>query len=174
MFLIRLDTGRVKEEHHMLACVHRDLNTVLEVTVRQHEKQAAAQGVTLETKLEPNLPPVQLCEPFFADALGRLVDNGIKFSRGKGKQVTVSSRTTGEEVEIAIADEGVGIPTKELSHLFERFRQIGREQMEQQGIGVGLAVAQELIHLHGGEIAVESTFGAGSTFTIRLPVAEEA
>jgi two-component system sensor histidine kinase/response regulator len=174
MFLIRLDTGRIAEEHHMLAGVHRDLNTVLESTIRQYEQQATAQGVNLETRMEPSPPPIQLCEPFFADAVGRLIDNGIKFSRGKGKRVTISTRVAHGWVEVAIADEGVGIPPGELSHLFERFQQIGREEMEQQGIGVGLAIAQELIHLHGGEITVESTLGEGSTFTIRLPVAEEA
>jgi len=142
--------------------------------LQQYEKQAAAQGVTLELKAEPDLPPVELCEPFFRDALGRLVDNGIKFSRGEGKRVTVSARAADGWVEVAVADEGVGIPIGELSHLFQRFRQIGREQMEQQGIGVGLTIAQELIHLHGGEISVESAPGAGSTFTIRLPVAGEA
>jgi len=174
MFLIRLDTGRVEKEYRLMAGVHHDLNAVLESVVHQHEKQAAAQGVRLELRMEPNLPPVQLCEPFLADALGRLVDNGIKFCRGEGKRVTMSAQATDGEVEVAIADEGVGIPIEELPHLFERFRQIDREKMEQQGIGVGLAIAQELIHLHGGEITVESTLGAGSTFTVRLPVAGEA
>ncbi len=173
MFMIRLDTGRMEEDFRILVCVHYDLNTVLKDTIQQYEKRAAAQGVTLESRMEPNIPPVQLCEPFFVDAVGRLIDNGIKFSRGERKRVTVNTQTADGWVEVAIADEGVGIPTEELSHLFERFRQIGREQMEQQGIGVGLAIAQELIHLHDGEITVESTLGEGSTFTIRLPVAEE-
>jgi len=173
LFLIRLDTGQATEEYHLLACIRRDLDALLESAVQQYEKQAAAQGVTLEAKVEPNPPPVRLCEPFFMDALGRLLDNGIKFSRGERKRVTVNSQVTGGWVEVAVTDEGVGIPAQELSHLFERFRQIGREQMEQQGIGVGLAIAQELIHMHDGEITVESTFGAGSTFTIRLPVAKE-
>jgi two-component system sensor histidine kinase SenX3 len=117
---------------------------------------------------------VRICEPFFTDALGRLIDNGIKFSRGERRRVTVSTRTVDEWVEVAVADEGIGIPLGEQSHLFERFQQIGREQMEQQGAGLGLAIAQELIHMHGGEITVESAPGAGSTFTIRLPVAREA
>jgi signal transduction histidine kinase len=112
---------------------------------------------------------MQLCEPFFVDALGRLVDNGIKFSRGKGKRVTVNARVVGEWVEVAVSDEGVGISPDDLVYLFERFHQIGRRQMEQQGSGLGLVIAQELIRLHGGEITVESTLGEGSTFTIRLP-----
>lgn len=72
-----------------------------------------------------------------------------------------------------MTDRGVGIPAEHLSHVFERFRQIDREKMEQQGIGVGLSIAQELIRLRGGEITVESVLDEGSTFTIRLPVAEQ-
>jgi two-component system sensor histidine kinase/response regulator len=171
LLLVRLDTGRAAEEFRLLARVRRDLAAILERTVRQYEERASAGGVALETRVESNLPPLQLCEPHFADALGQLVDNGIKFSRGMGKRVTVSARAVGGWVEVAVADEGVGIPSGEMSHLFERFRQIGREQMEQQGTGIGLAIARELIHLHGGDIAVESMPGKGSTFTIRLPVA---
>lgn len=171
LLLVRLDTERVTEEFHLLASVHHDLDTILERTTWQYEEQAAARGVTLETRLGPNLPPVQLCEPLFVDALGRLVDNGIKFSGGEGKRVTVSVRAAEGSVEVAVADEGVGIPAEEIPNLFKRFQQIGREKMEQQGVGLGLAIAQKLIHLHDGEITVESEPGVGSTFTIRLPVA---
>jgi signal transduction histidine kinase len=57
-----------------------------------------------------------------------------------------------------------------MEHLFERFRQVNRDQLEQQGVGLGLAIAQELIRLHRGQITVESTPGQGSTFTILLPL----
>ncbi len=172
LLLIRLDTGRAIEEYRLLAGTRPDLDKVLEGVAQQYEERAAAQGIKLKVDLEPNLPPVQLCEPFFVDAVGRLVDNAIKFSQGEGKQVTVNAHQTNGWVEIAIADEGVGIPPEELPHLFERFQQINRELMEQQGLGVGLAIAQELIRLHHGEITVESTTGVGSTFTIRLPVVQ--
>ncbi len=169
LFLVQLDTRRTADEFRMLATVCRDLGTIVKRTVQQYEQQAAAHGVQLRATLRSDLPPVWLCEPFFADALGRLVDNGIKFSRGAGKRVTVSAVAAEERVEVAVSDEGVGIPAEEMPHLFERFRQIGRKQMEQQGVGLGLAIAQELIQLHGGEITVESTPGEGSTFTIWLP-----
>ena len=173
LFLVRLDTGRAAEEFHMLANVRRDLNVIVERAVRLCEDQAAARGVELECEVEPNLPPVRLCEPFFVDALGRLVDNGIKFSLREEKRVTVTARTADGWVEIAVSDKGVGIPPHEIPHIFERFRQIDRDRMEQQGVGLGLSIARELIRMHGGEILVESQPGEGSTFTIRLPVVEE-
>ncbi len=173
LLLIRLDTGQAEDEFRTLASVHHNLDVILERTARQHEEQAKALGVTLETIVEPDLPPVRLCEPLFMDALGRLIENGIKFSRGKGKRVTVNARAVDDSVEVAVADEGVGVPHKDIPHLFERFRQIGRDKMEQQGVGLGLAIAKELIRLHGGEITVESELGVGSTLTIRLPMAEK-
>ena len=173
MYLIRLDTGRVEEEFRMMCGVYPGLSALLETTIRQHKEQAADAGVTLETEIEPRLPPVRLCETLFGEALSRIVDNAIKFSRHEPKQVTVSTQVTDGWVEIAVTDRGVGIPAEHLSDIFERFRQIDRDHMEQQGIGVGLSIAQELIHLHGGEITVESAIDEGSTFTIRLPVAEQ-
>jgi signal transduction histidine kinase len=169
MMLVRLDSGQAAKEFELLAQVRRDLGAIVERTVRQYEPRAATRGVTLRSKVSSGLPPVRLCEPFFVDALERLIDNGVKFSLGANKCVTVSAGLAGEWIEIAVSDEGIGIPLEEIPHLFERFRQIGREKTEQQGTGLGLAIACELIRLHGGEIVVKSQPNVGSTFTIRLP-----
>jgi two-component system sensor histidine kinase/response regulator len=170
--LVRLDTGQAENEFRQLVEVRCDLDVIVTHTVDQYKPQAAAKGITLESSVEPNFPPVELCELLFADALGRLIDNAIKFSSGEGKRVTVSARQIQNQLEIAVTDEGPGIPPGEIPLLFERFRQVDREKMEQQGVGLGLSIAQGVIRLHGGEIAVISTPGEGSTFTIRLPLAE--
>jgi two-component system sensor histidine kinase BaeS len=98
-----------------------------------------------------------------------LLDNAIKFSDRCGRQVTVSVQPVENGVEVDVTDQGVGIRNEDLPYLFDRFRQIDRGKMEQQGCGIGLAIARGLIHLHGGEIYVTSVIGQGSTFTIRLP-----
>ncbi len=170
LLLIRLDSGQAGAEFNELAQVYDDWGGMIEATVYAYKRQAAANNITLQVRAPARLPPVQLCELFFVDALGRLVDNGIKFSAGN--PVTVSAQVVGGWVEVAVQDEGVGISAADVPHLFERFRQFGREEMEQQGRGLGLAIAQELIHLHGGEIVAASELGVGSTFTIRLPLAE--
>jgi two-component system sensor histidine kinase/response regulator len=172
--LVRLDTGQAEREFLQLVEVRRDLAAIVKRTVGQYEPQAAAKGVTLECLVRPNLPPVQLCEPLFVSALGRLVDNAIKFSLAEGKGVSVGVQEVHGWIEIAVTDEGPGIPPGEISHLFERFRQVDREKMEQQGVGLGLSIAQGIISLHGGEIVIKSVVGKGSTFTIRLPLAEGA
>lgn len=171
LLLARLDTGQAAAEFRLLVQPHPNLGALIRQTVAEYEPLAAQSGIALEVHVPPELPSVLLCEPFFADALGRLVDNAIKFSRGKGDRVIVEARNAGDWVEISVKDHGVGIRPEDIPHLFERFRQIDRERMEQQGVGVGLAIARELIRLHSGDIVVESRFGEGSTFTIRLPTA---
>ena len=171
LLLIQLDSGQAEDGFRTMVRTSRDLRPIVESALRRYEEQASARDVVLEAELAADLPPVRLCELFFVDALARLVENGIKFSRDGQRRVTVSARASGGNVEVAVADEGVGIAAQNIPLLFQPFRQIDRGKMEQQGTGLGLAIAQELIHLHGGEITVESTPGEGSTFTIRLPAA---
>jgi two-component system sensor histidine kinase/response regulator len=172
MMVVQVDTGRAAEEYNMLVHEHPDIGVVAEATVHRFREQAQEFDIALEFEGESDLPPVLVHESYFMNALGRLIDNGIKFSQGEGSKVTISTRATDEWVEISVADQGIGIAPKELEHIFERFRQIDRDRMEQQGSGLGLALATELIRLHGGEITVESELGKGSTFTIRLPISE--
>ncbi|MGQ9710882.1 MAG: hybrid sensor histidine kinase/response regulator [Anaerolineae bacterium] len=168
--LIRLDTGQAATEFRLLARPCENFAELVRQTVQRYESLAAQSGVTLYVHVPPTMPPVPLCEPYFTDALGRLVDNAIKFSRGKGQRVVVQAGVAGDGVELSVSDEGVGIRPEEIPHVFERFRQIDRERMEQQGAGLGLAIARGLLRLHGGDITVESVYGAGSRFTIRLPL----
>jgi two-component system, sensor histidine kinase and response regulator len=171
LLLVRIDTGRAADEYRSLAHTFYDPGRLVEQTVRRYIPVAADQGLILESQIARDLPPIWVCESLFTDALGRLIDNGIKFSRGAGRRVVISAQANGEKIDVGVSDEGVGIAADELPHLFERFRQIDREQFEQQGIGLGLAIAREIIRLHSGDITVESTLGNGSTFIIHLPVA---
>jgi signal transduction histidine kinase len=143
----------------------------VQLVVDRNKAKAAAKGITLETHVAPDLPPVRLCEPFLVDALGRLVSNGIKFSREVGQRVLITALASGEWIEISVIDQGVGVPPDKTGSLFKRFQQINREKTEQQGTGVGLAIARDLIRLHKGDISVVSEPGQGSAFTVRLPVA---
>ena len=167
--VIRLDTGRAEQEFSSLARVHGNLGEIVEATVSRSIQDAEDAGVRLETDVAADLPKVSLCEPLFAEALRRLVENGIKFSGGKGKPVRVAARSAGRWVEIAVIDQGVGIAPDQIPRLFQRFRQIDRDALEQQGVGLGLPIALGFIELHGGKIEVESAVGKGSTLTIRLP-----
>jgi two-component system, sensor histidine kinase and response regulator len=173
LLLVRLDTGQAADEFQVLSILQSDLGEVIQRTVRQHQEQASEQGVRLEVELADDLPVTRLSEPFFVDALDRLLSNAIRFCQREEKRVKVTARVNDDWLEIAVQDNGIGIAADQIPHLFERFRQIDREEMEQQGTGLGLSIAQQLIKLHSGEILVESKLGEGSTFTIRLPITEE-
>lgn len=171
LLVLRLDSGQVAEEVCALSEVRTDLEDIVRDVVGQYQPQAKSAGISLEYRVKGVLPPVRICELLFKDALGRLIDNGIKFTRGKGSRVQVTASAEDQRVQISVVDDGIGIPEAEIPHLFGRFHQIDREKMEQQGVGLGLAIARELIRLHGGDITVQSQFGQGSAFTIWLPVA---
>jgi signal transduction histidine kinase len=172
--LVQIDSGRAREEFEALVARYGNLGEIVKRTVGQLRSRAASHNVSLKVHTESDLPSVRLCEPFFVDALRRLIENGIKFSRNNGREVRIDVHAGDEWVRVAVSDDGVGIPIDQQEQLFERFRQINRDQMEQQGAGLGLAIAQELIRLHGGRITVESDLGKGSTFAILLPPATAA
>lgn len=171
--LIRLDNGRLKEKLSQMVGPCEDLDRVVEQAVQRCAGEADRADVTIKVVVDGPLPPVVLSEEFFGDALGRIVANAVKFSGEPGKKVWVTVRTSDGDVIIEVSDEGVGIPPHELPHIFERFRQIDRERLNQDGVGIGLAIAREFISMQGGEIDVESTPGEGSTFTIRMPASEK-
>ncbi|HLI50669.1 MAG TPA: ATP-binding protein, partial [Thermomicrobiaceae bacterium] len=98
-----------------------------------------------------------------------LLSNAFKFTFDG--EITVSLRPSddGGSVQLSVSDTGTGIPAEELPHLFERFRRVqGAESRTHEGTGIGLALVQELVKLHGGDIAVESEVGRGTTFTVTI------
>ncbi len=174
LMLVRIDTGQLDREFQLLSVMHTNLSQTVQHVANLYLQAAQEKGIELKVEAEPNLPPVHVYEPFLFDAIGRLIDNAIKFSRKKGKTVWVNAVRLGDWVEVSVSDEGVGISPEKVEALFERFRQVNREKMEQQGAGLGLVITREVIRCMGGDVTVESQLDVGSTFTIRLPVAEEA
>jgi signal transduction histidine kinase len=104
-------------------------------------------------------------------ALNNLLNNAIKYSPDD-KPITVSLEVVEGEAVIRISDQGIGIPEDDLRHLFEPFHRAANVG-KIQGTGLGLAIARQAIELHGGTIAVDSTVGVGTTFTVRLPLPEK-
>jgi signal transduction histidine kinase len=106
-------------------------------------------------------------------ALVNLVDNAIKHSPA-GATVTVGLEAGAAEVRLFVEDHGTGIPDEEQERIFEPFYRLGSElKRETQGVGIGLSIAKHIAEAHGGRIAVRSAPGAGSRFTIVLPMAAE-
>ncbi|HEV2854116.1 MAG TPA: ATP-binding protein [Thermoanaerobaculia bacterium] len=97
-----------------------------------------------------------------------LLSNAFKFTF-EG-EIEVSLRPAGERVELVVRDTGTGIPAEEIPHLFERFHRVKNARGRTfEGSGIGLALVQELVRLHGGAVRAESEVGRGTTFTVSLP-----
>jgi two-component system phosphate regulon sensor histidine kinase PhoR len=116
------------------------------------------------------LPPLLADESYLGDAIGRLLDNAIKFSKVDSKWVRLKAEADTSKLKIIIEDQGVGIAEREIPSLFSVFHQVDRAKHEQQGTGSGLAICKGLLDLHGGRVTVDSEFGVGSIFTIELPL----
>ncbi len=105
----------------------------------------------------------------FEKVLLNLLTNAIKYTPAGGT-ITVRFGTAGSETWIEVADTGVGIPPEDLPRIFDRFHQVRSNAANRtQGVGIGLALAKELVEEHGGKLDVDSLVGKGTTFTIRIP-----
>lgn len=169
LMVFELDAGIISQNFDMGMIRHEDLSLIATAMVTRYESEARYRRVTLDGSGIVPVPPVYINELFFPDTLGNLISNGIKFSTNKDARVCVSTEADDQWVKIKVADNGIGIAPGHIRYLFEPFRQINRDKIEQQGVGIGLYVAREIIRLHGGDITVTSRLGVGSTFTIHLP-----
>jgi signal transduction histidine kinase len=117
----------------------------------------------------PALPePVYVDRDMWEKIVLNLISNAFKFTF-EG-DITVTLRPHNQTVELEVRDTGVGIPATELPHLFERFHRVeGARARTHEGSGIGLALVQELVHLHGGTVRVHSELGVGSAFTVSIP-----
>ena len=124
-------------------------------------------------RVAPEPPDVEIrCDHRqLRSALVNLLDNAIKYSE-PGEPVEVGARLDGDRVALVVRDHGIGIPTRDLERIFERFYRVDRARSrETGGTGLGLAIVRHVAQVHGGEVTVESREGEGSTFTLYLPLA---
>jgi GAF domain-containing protein len=147
---------------------------VVSQVLAEFQKIAQESGVVFSEELPEDLPPTLGDRERLELAFGHLVDNAIKFSPDGGI-VALRAWGEGEMVCVSVADEGIGISPDSLGRIFERFYQVdGSTRRRFGGMGIGLALVWEIIEVHGGNVRVESEPGEGSTFTVVLPVLDEA
>jgi signal transduction histidine kinase len=148
------------------------IKNMAEEAVAELRPMANAKNVVLDLKVEENLPPVlsdpEKCKMVFTN----LIDNSVKYSKGKGR-VDVSVYQAGDFIEVAIKDEGVGIPRAQQKNIFQKFfRSDNIMKHETVGTGLGLFIVKAIVDANKGQIWFKSEEDKGTTFYFKMPIAK--
>lgn len=169
--------GHLEEGRLTLRPAAVNLAEFLDEVLSLQREPARQRGVSLNVRLEPNLPRVAVFDPDrIAQALGNLVQNAVRITPADG-QVEVAVGSAANRLLFRVRDSGPGIDPETLPHLFERFVQGRRERAAGRGSGLGLFICREVAALHGGRAAARNPAGGGAEFSLELPlvtVLEEA
>jgi tetratricopeptide (TPR) repeat protein/anti-sigma regulatory factor (Ser/Thr protein kinase) len=163
----RMEAGAAKYQFTAI-----DATAFLKSLVEEFGREADRQGSRVELSMEQEVPPARADREALSCVVWNLLDNAVKYSP-ECRTVWVDLARENGHVAIRVRDKGVGIPREEHERIFQKFvRGETAKSLAVPGTGIGLAVAQQIIRRHGGEIRLNSEPGAGSTFTVLLPVAE--
>lgn len=163
----RLEAGQLEVERIPLS-----LHTLLQETLELYRGSAQTKGLSLDNHVQHDVPENVLGDPSrLRQVLGNLLSNAIKFTSQGGVELQACRR--GDRLELSVTDTGIGIPSDRIGMVFESFRQAEESTSRRfGGTGLGLAISKELVERMGGTIAVCSTLGEGSKFTVTLPIEE--
>ncbi len=164
--LSRLETGSALDEQVSLDAVLREEG-------ERVQGEAAEAGVELSIRAGP-APKIRGSARDLSLLVRNLVDNAIRYTKPGGR-VDVRLDAGDGEVVLTVTDTGVGIPTRDLPRIFERFYRVDRARSrETGGTGLGLSIVKHVVENHGGSVGVTSELGRGTTFLVRLPAASAA
>jgi len=164
-----LDLARLESGRASLAQDPVDMNTVTYMAVSVLKPQAEAKRIGIVVDVPEGLPPVVGDAQRLHQVLINLVGNAVKYC-GPGDRVMISAQREDQHLIVRVADTGPGIPEEELQYIFKRFYRVSATEDKASGAGLGLAITQQIIRAHNGEIEVSSTEGEGTTFTFTLPI----
>jgi PAS domain S-box-containing protein len=165
-----LDFSRIEAGRVAATFEPTDLSKLTAELASNFESATERARLSLSIECEPLPQPVYVDRDMWEKIVLNLLSNAFKFTFEGGIGVATHSSADGTGVEVIVRDTGVGIPEPELPRLFERFHRVeGQRSRSFEGSGIGLALVQELVKLHGGTIAVTSEVGCGTTIAVRLP-----
>ncbi len=169
-----LDGSRIISGKLRLEREHVNLNELVEATIESVRLSAEAKSLLIQFTAEPAVVLVPGDPNRLQQVIWNLLSNAIKFT-SQGGWINVDLRRVNSQVEISVTDSGVGINADFLPYVFDRFRQAdGSTKRKFGGLGLGLAIVQHIVELHGGVVSAQSDGeGRGATFTVRLPVADD-
>jgi two-component system sensor histidine kinase SenX3 len=150
-----------------------DIDAVVAEAVDRIRMKANARGITLATVGSRGLS-VLGDEDLLVTALRNLLENAVAYSPEKTRVVVSTRKTTEGNAEVSVADQGIGIPERDLERIFERFYRVDPARSRATGgTGLGLAIVKHVMAAHNGKVTVRSVEGAGSTFSLYIPLRSE-
>ena len=163
-----LSLTRYQENGQILTKTTFSLKELVGLAGKKITPLAKKKKITLKFRLAPG--EIRADRVALEEALLIFLDNAVKYTPVEGK-ILVTTKKAGNSWQILVKDNGIGIAPKDLPYIFERFWRAdqARQKETQDGYGLGLSLAKEIISLHQGKIDVESKVGKGTTFTITLP-----
>ena len=164
LHLSKLESGKMEFKDEEL-----DVRTLVESSLRPLRLQFQEKHVTLVSEISPTLRPMVADEQQISSVISNLVMNALKYTQSNGL-VTIRACEDGGALRIDVEDTGQGIAAEHLEKVFDKFVQVRRSSSTTPGsVGLGLAIAKEIVEAYGGKIWVKSEPGRGSTFSFTLP-----
>ena len=169
-----LDFSRIESGRRRYDVAPTAVEPMIRETLEAFAYPLEQQGFKVEVSVAPDLPPVPLDADAVGQALANLVDNAIKYS-ADDRALAIDARIVDGRLALSVADRGIGVAGDEQGRIFEKFYRAGRSDTQgRRGSGVGLALVRHVAEAHRGTVTVESAPGAGSRFTLWLPLATRA
>jgi signal transduction histidine kinase len=163
-----LSFGRVERGQQTYELEEGDVAPVVAGVVDDYTDWLTHAGFVVSRDLPASLPPVRFDPEALSQAVINLLDNAVKYA-GASNAIGIRLAAVDRHVQLEIEDHGVGIPAGEQARIFERFYRV-HNSAGKGGYGLGLYMVRHIVEAHGGEVAVTSAPGQGSTFLVRLPI----
>lgn len=149
-----------------------DISSLVEQACNKFQNEMASRQLLLSLELEPGLTAWADTAQLH-NVVQKLMSNAIKFNKDNGKITVTSAKTSDNRIKVSFIDTGIGIREDNLDKVFQPLNRLGAQNSDVGGIGIGLSTAKRLVEFMGGSISVNSSVGAGSTFSIELPHADK-
>jgi PAS domain S-box-containing protein len=163
--LSKIEAGKMGYEPENM-----NLTETVDEVVTLMQPMANKKDIELTSNIESEDIEIFADKVKFKQIMYNILSNAIKFTPQKGK-VTITSQLVGDNIEISISDNGIGIPDEKFQSIFDPFKQVDSSSTRKYGgTGLGLAIVNRYVKMHGGSIRVESEPGMGTTFTLAIPV----
>ena len=162
--LAKLDSYEVRVKREPF-----NLRELLQDVVQKFQLKAEEKQIKIETDIQETLPFVNADIALIERVMENLLENALDY-KPQGGSVSLSLTPEGEDILVKVSDTGCGIPEDQMPYIFDRFYQLEKRRSGEEGhSGLGLAIAQKILDLHGKSITVTSSQGSGTSFSFHLP-----